>query len=149
LSDDEIKAKVKEAEQYADEDKKRKEEIEAKNRAETLVYETDKVLKELEGKIDEDEKSRVIAAKDDLAGAIQNGTVDEINQKTEALTNEFHALSQKLYSQAQPGAGEGGPADQGYASQDFGGQAYEQNQESGPAPDNVVDVDYEVVDEDK
>ncbi|MDR1246916.1 MAG: molecular chaperone DnaK, partial [Clostridiales Family XIII bacterium] len=70
LSDDEIKAKVKEAEQYAAEDKKRKEEIDAKNQAETLVYETEKSLKALEGNLSDEEKNRITEAKDALSRAL-------------------------------------------------------------------------------
>ena len=149
LSDEEIKAKVKEAEQYAEEDKKRKQEIETKNKAETLVYETEKVLKELEGKLSDEEKNRVLAAKDDLANAIQNGTPDEIAQKSDTLTNEFHALSQKLYAQAQQGAEDQGYAGQGFDGQNFEGQTYGPSQEETSSADNIVDVDYEVVDDDK
>jgi molecular chaperone DnaK len=150
LSDEEIKAKVREAEQYAAEDKKRKEEIEARNRAETLVYETEKALKEIEGRLSEEEKAKVTAAKDELSAALQNGTIDEVKSKTETLTNEFHAISQKIYEQAQQQAGAGGQgfaggAGEGFGAQDGGAGA----QDAGPARDNVVDVDYEVVDEDK
>jgi molecular chaperone DnaK len=141
LSDDEIKAKVKEAEQYAAEDKKRKEEIDAKNQAETLVYETEKSLKALEGNLSDDEKNRITEAKDALSKALESGNLDDIKQKTEALTNEFHTISAKMYEQqAQAASG----ADAGSGGAD-GGDSHE----AGPAGDNVVDADYEVVDEDK
>ncbi|MDR2132240.1 MAG: molecular chaperone DnaK [Clostridiales Family XIII bacterium] len=139
LSDEEIKAKVKEAEQYAAEDKKRKEEIDAKNGAETLVYETEKVLKSLEGKISGEEKNRVTEAKDALSRALESGNIDEIKQKTEALTNEFHAISAKVYEQQAQQQAAGG-ADPGPA---------EAPQDDEPVQGNVVDADYEVVDEDK
>ena len=147
LSDDEIQAKVKEAEQYAEEDKKRKEEVEIRNRAESLIYETEKSLKDLEGKISEEEKTQINTAKDELQSVLNNGTVDQIKEKTDALTEKFHLISTKLYEQAQAaqgGAGaNAGAAGGAYsAGPDMGGQ-------TGPADDNVVDADYEVVDDDK
>ena len=134
LSDDEIKAKVKEAEQYAEEDKKRKEEVEVKNQAETLIYETEKNMKELEGSLSEQEKNDITVAKDELQSALNAGNIDDIKAKTEALTQQFHTISAKMYQQAAGGAGpDMGAADAGAA----------------PGGDNVVDADYEVVDDDK
>ena len=71
LSEDEINAKVKEAEQYAEEDKKRKEEVEVKNQAETLIYETEKNVKELDQALSEEEKNDINAAKDALQSALE------------------------------------------------------------------------------
>ena len=142
LSDDEIQAKVKEAEQYAAEDKKRKEEVEIRNRAETLVYETEKNVKEIEGSLSEDEKNDINAAKEELSKALEANNIDDIKDKTEKLTEKFHTISAKMYQQAQAaGAGPdmGGAA--GAAGADAG--ASQQNNE------NVVDADYEVVDDDK
>ena len=138
LSDEEINAKVKEAEEYAEEDKKRKEEVEVRNQAETLVYETEKNLKELEGKLDENEVTEINAAKDELKKAMETGTIDEIKAGIEKLTEQFHKMSTKMYeaaqaaqnAQADPNMGAG--ADAGATDND----------------DNVVDADYEVVDED-
>ncbi|MCO7120742.1 molecular chaperone DnaK [Ihubacter massiliensis] len=144
LSDDEIQSKVKEAEQYAEEDKKRKEEVEVRNQAETLVYETEKNLKEIEGSLSEEEKNAVNAAKDDLSKALEGTNIDEIKDKTEKLTEQFHAISAKMYQQAQQNGGAGGAG----FDPNMGGQAGG-GAESGPAGDNVVDADYEVVDEDK
>lgn len=93
LSDDEINQKIKEAEQFAEEDKKKKEEIETRNKAETLIYETEKSLKEIEGSLSEDEKNKVISAKDDLAKALEGTDIEDINAKMETLTNEFHTIS--------------------------------------------------------
>ena len=78
LSEDEINAKVKEAEQFAEEDKKRKEEIEIRNQAETLIYETDKNLKELDGKLSEAEVKDITEAKEELSKKLENGTVDQV-----------------------------------------------------------------------
>lgn len=142
LSDEEIQAKVKEAEQYAEEDKKRKEEVEIRNRAETLVYETEKNMKELENALSDDEKNDINAAKDDLSKALEANNIEDIKDKTEKLTEKFHTISAKMYQQAQAAgadpnmAGAAGAGDAGAAG-------------AGPQADNVVDADYEVVDEDK
>ena len=146
LSEDEINKKVKEAEAYAEEDKKRKEEVEIRNRAESLVYETEKSVKDLGDKLSEEEKTEINDAKDQLQAVLNNGTVDQIKEKTEALTEKFHIISTKLYQQAQaagqdPSAAAGAGFDPG--QQDPG------TEQTGPADDNVVDADYEVVDDDK
>ena len=137
LSEEEINAKVKEAEQYAEEDKKKKEEIEVRNQAETLIYETEKNLKELDGKLDENDKNEITAAKDELQKVLNNGTVEEIKAAIEKLTEQYHKMSSKLYEQAQQAQGAAG------AGADTGAGAAG----SGAADDNVVDADYEVVDE--
>jgi len=145
LSEDEINAKVKEAEQYAAEDKQRKEEIEIRNQAETLIYETEKNLKELDGTLSEDEKATINKAKEDLQAVMNNGTVDEIKAKTEALTEQFHTISAKMYEKAQ----------QAQAAQQGANMGQDpnmgQNQSAGQQSaqdDNVVDADFEVVDDD-
>ena len=148
LSEDEINKKVKEAEQYAEEDKKRKEEVEIRNRAESLIYETEKSLKELEGKISDDEKTQITDAKDQLQAVLNNGTVDQIKEKTEALTEKFHIISTKLYEQAQA-AQQAGAAGMGGAGADAAGAAgADSGAQAGSADDNVVDADYTVVDDD-
>ena len=140
LSDEEIQAKVKEAEQYAAEDKKKKEEIEVRNQAETLVYETEKNMKELENALSEDEKNDINAAKDELSKALEANNIDDIKAKTEKLTEKFHTISAKMYQLAQAAG----------ANPDMGGAAGAANDAgSAPKDDNVVDADYEVVDEDK
>ena len=147
LSEDEISAKVKEAEQFAEEDKQRKEEIDIRNQGEHLIYETEKALKELEGKLSEEEKGKVNAAKDELQTALNGTDVNAVKTKTEALTNEFHALSSKLYQQAQ-GSGAGPtPGAEGFGT---GAAAAGEGQPEGggTAPgENVVDADFEVVDD--
>lgn len=145
LSEDEINKKVKEAEQYASEDKARKEEIEVRNQAETLVYETEKNVKELGDTLSEEEKAKIESAKETLKKSLENGTVEEIKANTEALTQEFHTISQKMYQQAQAqqqaagGAQGAGPQPGADASQSA----------PGTGDDNVVDADFEVVDDDK
>lgn len=126
LSEDEINKKVREAEQFAQEDKKKKEVVETKNNAESLIYQTEKTLKDLEGKISEDEKSAVNAKLEDLKSAITTDNVEDIKAKNDALTQEFYKISEKLYQNANP-----------------------QEQGAEPKKDDVVDADYEVVDEDE
>lgn len=127
LSDDEIERKVKEAERFAEEDKKKKETIEIRNNGDNLVYQTEKTLKEVEGKISADEKSKVETKLEELKKSLEGDNYDEIKQKTEDLTEVFYSISQKMYDQAGAGANPG--------------------EGSGPN-DDVVDADYEVVDED-
>lgn len=154
LSDEEIERKVKEAEQYAAEDKKRKESVEERNKAESMIYETEKALKELEGKISDEEKKTVEDAKEDLRKALEANNPDDIKAKTEALTEKFHTISTKLYQQAQaqqgagPDMGAGMGAGTG-AGPDMNAGNAGNTGNAGPAGDNVVDADYEVVDDDK
>lgn len=133
LSDEEVEAKIKEAEQHAEEDKKRKEGIEVKNRAESLVYETEKSLKEAGDKIDASKKKEIEDAKDELSKAIESGNNDDIKAKMDALTEKLHAFTTEMYKQAQEAAASNAEAKDGDA----------------PKDDKVVDADFEVVDEDK
>jgi len=131
LSEEEIQRKIKEAEQFAEEDRKKKESIEVRNNADSLVYQTEKTLKELEGKLSGDEKAKVQGKLDELKKALEGNDTEVIKKKTEELTTEFHTLSQKLYEQA---AQQGAQGAQG---------------QTNSKDDNVVDADYEVVDDDK
>ena len=161
LSEDEIKQKVKEAEQYAEADKAKKEGIEVRNQAETLVYETEKNLKELDGKLSADEVAKINAAKDELSRAMEAGTTEEIKSKIEALTNEYHVISTKLYEQAaaqqqaqgQAGPNMGGagfnPNMGGFDPNNMGFNPNMNGQQGAKSDDNVVDADFEVVDDDK
>lgn len=124
MSDAEIEKKVKEAEQFAEEDRKRKEEIETKNNADNLVYQTEKALKDLDGKISAEEKALAQSAVDDLKKAIESNDVDRIKAQTEKLTEEFNKLAQKIYAQPGPDA-QGAP-----------------EQEAAPKED-IVDADFE------
>ena len=149
LSDEEIKQKVKEAEEYAEADKKKREDTETRNQAETMIYETEKNLKTLEGKLSEAEVKEITDAKDELQKALNAGTTEDVKAKIEALTNKFHIMSTKLYEQAaqqQAQQGGAGPDMSGFnPGAGFGGA------QGGPAPggDGVQDADFEVVDDDK
>jgi molecular chaperone DnaK len=150
LSDDEIQAKVKEAEQYADEDKKKKEEVEIRNQAETLVFETEKTMKEVEAQLSEEEKNKINTAREDLQKALEGTDVADIKAKTETLTNEFHTVSAKMYQQQNGQAGADPNAGATPGADGFGTGAESANTAGSGAgtDDNVVDADYEVVDDD-
>lgn len=111
MSKDDIDRAVKDAEKYAEEDKKFKENIDVKNTAENLIYQSEKTLDELGDKVTEDEKSEVRAAVDKLRETLKNGSSDDIKADTEALQKSFYKISEKLYAQqggAQTGAQDGG-----------------------------------------
>ncbi|MGF7046076.1 molecular chaperone DnaK [Paenibacillus sp. DS2015] len=135
LSDEEVERMMKDAEAHADEDRQRKELIEAKNNADQLVYSTDKVIKDLGDKVDEAEVDKANAAKEKVTAALESDNLEEITKATEELTEIVQQLSMKLYEQAAADAqqAEGAEGDSG----------------AGAKKDTVVDADYEVVDEDK
>ncbi|MDY3052347.1 MAG: molecular chaperone DnaK [Ndongobacter sp.] len=128
LTEEEINRRVREAEQYAEEDRKKKELIEARNQGESLAYQTESTLKDLEGKVSDSEKKDVEQKIQALKDVLPSDNLEEIKSRTEQLTQELNKLSQKLYEQAS--------AQQGAAG-------------AGAASDDVVDADYEVVDDDK
>ena len=139
LSEDEINAKIKEAEQYAEEDKKKKEEVEVKNQAEGILFETEKQMNELGDKVAADEKSKVDAAREDLKKAVEANDIEDIKAKIEALTQAFYPISSRIYQEAQQAQA---------SAAGSGEQAQDSAQSAGPNG-NTVDADYEVVDEDK
>ena len=131
MSKDDIEKAVKEAEQYAAQDKKLKEEVETRNQADQMVYQSEKTLSEMGDKIPADDKGKVQAALDKLRETLKGQDTAAIKADTEALQQAFYAVSEKLYQQANPqGAQQPGP-DAGAAQE---GQYY--------------DADYKVVDED-
>lgn len=149
LSDEEINAKVKEAEQFAEEDRKKKEEVEVKNQAETLIYETEKNIKELGQALSEEEKNDINAAKDELQSALNAGNIDDIKAKTETLTEKFHTISAKMYQQAQAAGGQPGGPDMSGMGAGSGAGTADAGAGAGSGDDNVVDADFEVVDDDE
>jgi len=135
LSDADIEKAVKEAEQFAEEDKKKKKEAEVRNNADSLVYNSEKTLKELGDKISADEKAKVEAEIENTKKALEGTDVDAISAASEKLTTAFYSISEKLYQQAA-------------AQQQAQGEAQPQEGEV-KNDDNVVDADYKVVDEDE
>ena len=149
LSEDEINQQVKEAEMYAEEDKKRKEGVEARNQAEAMIFETDKQLGELGDKVTADEKGKINSAKEALQEALKGDDVDDIKAKTEALTQAFYPVSSRIYQEAQAQQQAAGAGAAGAAGAGAGAQAGADSSSSqGPAGD-TVNADYEVVDDDK
>jgi len=101
LSEKEVERMRKEAEEFADEDKKKKEKAEIRNQAESLVYTIDKSLKEFEGKISEDDIKEIKMEKDDLKKKLDDGNVDGIKSSMEKLNKKLHEASSKLYEKAK------------------------------------------------
>ena len=139
LSDEDIEKAVKEAEKFAEEDKKKKEEVDVKNQADNIVYQTEKTLTDLGDKVSADEKAGVQAEVDKLKGMLSAQPMDTeaVKAQTEAVSKKFYEISQKLYADAQA---------QQQAQQQAQGAAGGQQQ--APHDDNVVDADYKVVDDD-
>jgi len=141
LSDGEIDRMVKEAESHAGEDAKRRETIEARNRADALAYETEKNLREMGDKIDPSLKSRLEEEVKSLKDAISSDDADRIKTATDSLQKVWHEASAKLYEQAQQTAG---PMGGGGPDPTAGGGDAESG---GGAKEDVVDADFEVVDD--
>jgi len=135
LSDEEIQRAVKEAEKYAEEDKKRKEEVEIRNNADSMIYQAEKNLKDVGDKLSADDKAKVQAAIDRVRDALKGTDTEKIKKETENLSQVFYDLSSKIYQQ-NPNA-----------------QGFNPNQGANPGAgagpqDNVYDADYKVVDDD-
>ena len=126
LTDEEIDKKVKEAEKFAEDDKKKKESIEVKNNAESLVYQARKTLED--AKVEGSEKDKIEEKIKDLEASIKADNTEDIKAKTEALQQEIYSMSEAMYKNAQ---------------------ASQESQNAGKADDDVVDADYEVVDDDE
>jgi len=136
MSKDEIEKAVKDAEQFAAEDAKRKEEVDIRNTGDQMVYQTEKTLEDMGDKVSADDKASVDGPLNDLREALKGDNFELIKDKTEALTKAFQLVSEKLYSQAGPQDGQPGG--------DFGGGDPFGGAPEGAGPD-VVDADYEVV----
>ncbi len=138
MSKEDVDKAVREAEQFAAEDAKRKEEVDTRNEADQMVYQTEKILDEMGDKVDAGDKGSIDAALNKVKDALKGTDTQAIKNATEELKKAFYAVSEKLYAQ-QGGQNAGPGPDMGGAG--FGG---------GPTGgDNVVDADYEVVDDDK
>ncbi len=136
LTDEDIDKAVKDAEAHAAEDKKRKEEIEARNNAESLVYNCEKTITELGDKISGEEKAKAETEIENVKKALEGSDVESIKQATEKLTTVFYSISEKLYNQNATGAQNDAGAENGATE--------------GPNVDengNVYDADYKVEDD--
>ncbi len=125
MSEEEIQKAIKEAELHAAEDKERKEKVDTKNQAESTVYQTEKTLTDLGDKITEEDKAPINEALTRLKDAIAKDDYDAMKTETEAVTQAFYKVSEKIYSQANPNGGQPNPNDfAGYgAGPDMGGGA--------------------------
>ena len=139
LSEDEVDKAVKEAEKFAEEDKKRKESIEVKNNADQVVYQTEKTLEELGDKVSADDKAKVTAKLEEVKKIKDSDDIEGIKKAIDELTQEFYAISSKIYQEAgaQPGA-------EGFDPNNMGGA---QGTNEAPHDDNVVDADFKVEDD--
>jgi len=131
LSEEEIQRMIREAEENAEADKKRKEEAELRNEADHLIFTVEKTLKDLEGKVDQSEVNKANEAKEKLQNALKGNNVDEIRKAKDELSEIVQQLSVKLYQQASQQA-----------------QAQNQNENKGKNDDNVVDAEFKEVDDD-
>ena len=137
LTDEDIDRAVKDAEAHAAEDKKKKDEIEARNEAESLTYNCQKTIDELGDKISGEEKAKATAEIENVKKALEGSDIDKIKEATEKLKQAFYAMSEKLYAQANPNGAAG--ANPGAGAE-------------GPKTDengNVYNADYKVEDDNK
>ncbi len=136
LSDEDIDRAVKEAEKYAEEDKKRKEEVEVRNGADSMVFQCEKALTDLGDKVSDAEKSEIQAEIDKVKESLKGTDTEAIKAATEALTQKFYKISERMYQQANP---------QG------GAQGFDPSQAQGqqqPGGEDVYEADYREVDDD-
>ena len=137
LSEEEINRMVQDAEKHAEEDKKKKEEVEAKNNADHMIYQTEKLLKESGDKLQPSDKSEIESKVSALKSAIESNNTDNIKKSTDELQASWSKASETLYKQGQQA---GGQTEQQ-------NQANETTEDTGRKDESVVDADYEVVDD--
>jgi molecular chaperone DnaK len=138
LSDEEIDKMVKDAEANAEADKKKREEVDVKNQADSLVFQVEKNLKEHGDKIAAEDKSKIESDLKDLKDAIEKNDLESMKQKTQDLTQSSMKMGEAMYKDQQAAGGAAGAE-----------QPQSDNQQEAPKDDDVIDADYEEVDEDK
>ena len=138
LSDEEIDKMVKDAEANAEADKKKREEVDVKNQADSLVFQVEKNLKEHGDKIAAEDKSKIESDLKDLKEAIEKNDLEAMKQKTQDLTQSSMKMGEAMYKDQQAAGGAAGAE-----------QPQSDNQQEAPKDDDVIDADYEEVDEDK
>ncbi len=146
MSKEDIEKAVKEAEQFAAEDAKRKEEVDTRNQADQMVYQSEKALEEMKDKLDAGEVSELESEINKVKEALKGTDTQAIKAATDSLTQAFYKVSEKMYQQANPQGGQPGPdmGGAGFGGQQAGGAA---GGNAGKGPDDVVDADYTVVDD--
>jgi len=145
ISEEEVERMVKDAQEHEAEDKKRREEVDTRNAADTLVYTTEKTLKEHGDKIPAGERSKVEKALEELKKVMDSGSVETIKKAMDAVTSASHKLAEELYKHAAQQQA----AEQAAQQQAAGGGASSDEEGGKKKDENVVDADYEVVDDDK
>ncbi|HEY4695610.1 MAG TPA: molecular chaperone DnaK [Candidatus Hydromicrobium sp.] len=145
LSDDEIERMVNEAKEHTEEDKKKRGLVDAKNNADSLIYSTEKLMKDVSGKVPEDMKKSIEEQVKVLRKSMESENSDEIKRETEKLQNLQNELSQKLYAQAGTGSGTepGGPGAGTTGGQQPGGK------QEGNGEEEVIDAEFEAKDDEK
>jgi molecular chaperone DnaK len=148
LSDEEIQKMVKEAEKFAEEDKRKKEEVEVTNQANVVVYQTEKALKDYGDKVSASDKENVERELNSLKTAIKDKNLAAIKSTTESLQKVSHKLAEEMYkaTAAQQGAGAGAGANAGDAEQSAGQSQSDQSAQSD-GKDDVIDADFKVKDD--
>ena len=141
MSKEDIDHAVKDAEAYAAEDKKRREEIDTRNGADQMVYQCEKTLKDLGDKVPSDEKAKIEGKLEALKNALKGTDIAEIKAKQEDLQKDFYEMSSRVYQQAQAGQPQGAP--------DMGGTESQANNSSNGNGSDYVDADFKEVDDDK
>jgi molecular chaperone DnaK len=150
LSEDEVERMVKDAEANAESDKKEREKVDIKNQADQIIFQTEKTLKEMEGKISAEDKSKIEKALADLKEKVKSNDIESIKKSIEALNTASHKMAEEMYKQ-QAAAGAGGPGGAQQAGSQQSQQSTEGKQDSSKSDknDGAVDADFEVVDDDK
>jgi molecular chaperone DnaK len=139
LSKDEVDRMVRDAEAHAQEDKRRREEVEVRNQADSEAYNAEKTLRDLGDKISADERSEVESKISDVRNALAKDNVENIKSAREELQQAFYKISEKIYSQAGATAGAGSPGGAGYSDGGSGESS------SGPGDDNTVEGEFKEV----
>ena len=137
LSEEDVEKMINDAEQFADEDKAKRESIEVKNQAETLIYSTEKSISDLGDKLPEEDKTKIEACNEQLKKSMETDDMEAIKSDLEALTQASHKMAELLYSQQAEQQGDGS----GEGSEDAPGN----DEKSGKDDDDIVDADFEEV----
>ena len=137
LSEEDVEKMINDAEQFADEDKAKRESVEVKNQAETLIYSTEKSISDLGDKLPEEDKTKIEACSEQLKKSMETDDIEAIKSDLEALTQASHKMAELLYSQQAEQQGDGS----GEGSEDAPGN----DEKSGKDDDDIVDADFEEV----
>ena len=138
LSEEEVEKMVNDAEQYADEDKAKRESVEVKNQAETLIYSTEKSVSELGDKLPEEDKTKIEACTEQLKKSVESDDIEAIKSDIEALSQASHKMAEMLYSQQQE-------TQQSQDPEDESDQQPDGDEKSGKEDEDIVDADFEEV----